>query len=548
MATGSGPRASRAVAGLTGYVVLVGVALAALMASGADPVALVVLALVAVVVLVGLLRRVLGGTATALGRISADTALIAGANPTHRLDPAGAGDLEALATAVNRLADERESALRGAEVQAEAARRDVESERNRLAALMAQLTVAVVVCNGEGRILLYNEAARALVDDDTPVGLGRSVFTVVDRGLVAHAMDRLATGAESVYTATTLHGDQLLRVRVTLVGEAAPGVPDATGDRPQVGAGFVLVLEDLTRQARAGEERERVMRGLTEATRASLGSIRAAVESVLDFPDLTSDERERFLGIVHDEADSLGSRVDDLAVESSQLADDGVLTEIAADDLLGVLRRELERAGVACSVPPATEALWLRADGHAVARALAHLVTRLREEGDGPDDVALVCGSADGHARVDVRWAGSPPPAATVEALLAEPLPDGGTTTVRGVAHRHGAEVWCGHVDDATAYLRMLLPTAVGAEGQASPRTSRVTVGSRPEFYDFDLFTVGSRPAEIVDHRLDEMSFTVFDTETTGLDPAGGDRIIAVGAVHPRPRRPRRSQRRRASV
>jgi DNA polymerase-3 subunit epsilon len=58
-----------------------------------------------------------------------------------------------------------------------------------------------------------------------------------------------------------------------------------------------------------------------------------------------------------------------------------------------------------------------------------------------------------------------------------------------------------------------------------------VTVGSRPEFYDFDLFTVGSRPAEIVDHRLDEMSFTVFDTETTGLDPAGGDRIIAVGAV-----------------
>ena len=63
-------------------------------------------------------------------------------------------DSEYLVESVNRLAEDRERALRGAEEQAAATRRDVESERNRLAALMSQLTVAVVVCNSEGRILL----------------------------------------------------------------------------------------------------------------------------------------------------------------------------------------------------------------------------------------------------------------------------------------------------------------------------------------------------------------------------------------------------------
>ena len=123
-----------------------------------------------------------------------DTSVILDANPAHRLDPAGAGDLRPLVDEVNRLAEAHESALREAEQRAEAARRDMESERNRLAALMAQLTVAVIVCNSEGRILLYNEAARALFGE-APIGLGRSVFGVVDRGLFAHATGRLTSRA-----------------------------------------------------------------------------------------------------------------------------------------------------------------------------------------------------------------------------------------------------------------------------------------------------------------------------------------------------------------
>jgi DNA polymerase III subunit epsilon len=510
------------VGGITAAVVAAAAGLALLATSGTDPVAVTVLAVVATAGLVVVLQRTLGRTSAALRRLTADTAVVVDANPSHRLPEPGAGELVPLVRAVNRLADQHEAAVRGAEEQAEATRRDVESERNRLAALMAQLTVAVVVCNSEGRILLYNEAARSLLGEDTPVGLGRSVFGVVDRGLVAHAYDRLASGAGSVYTATTLHGDQLLSVRVTLVREVG-------GAAQEHGSGFVLVLEDLTRQVRAGDRRERVLRQLTEGTRASLGSIRAAAESVLEFPELTADERHRFLEIVREEADRLGRRVDDLVGETAGVGEDRVLTDIAGDDLLGVLGKELAQAGVACSATPVQPPVWLRADGYALARALAHVLKRLQEATE-VQRFTLTLTPAGRHGQLDACWNGRGPSSSTLGGWLDEPLDGGGTTTVRDVADRHGAEIWSGDVDDETGYVRVLLPTATGDTRQAAA-SAHAEVESRPEFYDFDLFTARPRADDVLDHRLEDMVFTVFDTETTGLDPAGGDRIISIGAV-----------------
>jgi DNA polymerase III epsilon subunit family exonuclease len=60
------------------------------------------------------------------------------------------------------------------------------------------------------------------------------------------------------------------------------------------------------------------------------------------------------------------------------------------------------------------------------------------------------------------------------------------------------------------------------------PRPSRA---ARPVFYDFDLFRRGPPEMALEACALSELAYTVFDTETTGLDPSAGDEIIAIGAT-----------------
>ena len=99
--------------------------------------------------------------------------------------------------------------------------------------------------------------------------------------------------------------------------------------------------------------------------------------------------------------------------------------------------------------------------------------------------------------------------------------------SVRDVVERHGGEVWVSR-DPARelSFFRFLLPLASG-----EPSDSLAPGDSRPEYYDFDLFAAGEGSRALDERVLWEIAYTVFDTETTGLDPAGGDEILSIGAT-----------------
>jgi len=437
--------AGMAIGGVVAYVVLAVAGLVVLLLATAGPehraaittalraqaLAVAVVSALAVAGLVVLLARTIGGPVRRARRLADETRLVGEVNPDHRLDAEGAGNLAPLARAVNDLAEQRQAAQREIAEQIASARHEVEQERNRLAALMAQLTAAVIVCNREGRILLYNAAARTLAGDETMIGLGRSVFGVVDRALVTHALDRLVGSREQVLVASTLHGQRLLRVHLTLVHDP---------HHDETPAGFVLVLEDLTRRHRATTRRDAVLRDLTEKTRASLGSIRAATESVLDYPDLSAEERSRFLRVVHEETAALGQRVESWVDDwTREVADDEVLGEVAGPDLLDLLALELGRRSFTVTTTPPPDELWLRVDSNAVVLALAHLGGRLRES-TGTTDLSIEL-HRSAHGQLDLRWRGSPPHPAAFGRWLAEPLEGAGVANAREVAERAGGEI-----------------------------------------------------------------------------------------------------------
>jgi hypothetical protein len=169
------------------------------------------------------------------------------ANPSHRATPRGSAEVRRLAEGFNAFADAHETLKEDVERRVREANARIEQERNRLAALMSELAQSVVMCNVEGRILLYNARAMQLLrkplDGGAPagrahtlVGLGRSIFGIFDRNLIIHALEtiheRLAQGARGAAAnfVTTAPSGLLVRVQMAPVFGAAGDVAAAGED------------------------------------------------------------------------------------------------------------------------------------------------------------------------------------------------------------------------------------------------------------------------------------------------------------------------------
>jgi DNA polymerase-3 subunit epsilon len=286
--------------------------------------------------------------------------------------------------------------------------------------------------------------------------------------------------------------------------------------------------------------------GLTEGSRASLGNLSAAIE-MLDYPDLDDAQRGRFQAVVHDELRTMRQRIEDLAARTAL----GLATRWPLEDMLGAdlvaaaLRRIAGLPGVPGMRAAAAEvdpSLWLKVDSFALLQALAYLAGRLSDE-YGITLVQLrlagaggAAGGAVGRAHLDLIWTGQAMSTETVMSWEGDAMRVGAESsplTVRDVVQRHGGEFWFERERVRhQAFFRFLLPTA---DAQSTPALPAAAVlgpqDSRPEYYDFDLFRVTDQSRALDERLLGELVFTVFDTETTGLNPSQGDEIIQIGAT-----------------
>ncbi|HUG83990.1 MAG TPA: exonuclease domain-containing protein [Euzebya sp.] len=464
-------------------------------------------------------------------RLIEEGRLILLANPGHRVRlGAGAQELVDLAGVVNELAEHGQQALAEVEAQIEDARAEVAEERNRLVALMSQLPQAVLVCSAEGRILLYNGRTVALLEGESEdgsggyVGLDRSLHALVDADALAFALAevqrRLGAGEDEPVSTfvTAAGGGRLLRAQLAPVRAEEPAA-----------GGYVLTLEDVTRRLEAGNRREVLLRSLIERTRAAVASVRAAVETIAAHPDMESDQRDAFTGIIADEALRLSGDLDAAATATGAHLDASwPLDDMLGSDLLAALRSRLAGVwAVDCAVmgPPAP--VWLRVDGHALLAAVATVAERV--VGLGPISAASIGVEASGGlARLDVSWRGpAPEPAAFAGWETARP--DGRIPlTLKEVTERHAGEVlYRRHPQGDGGMLRLLLPAGEPAARPTTPGPREQRVAG----YDLRMLQRVDRASDLDERPLDQLTCTVFDTETTGLAPAEGDEIIAIGAV-----------------
>jgi DNA polymerase-3 subunit epsilon len=480
-----------------------------------------------------------------LRRLAESARIIASSNPAFRTEAHGAAEARQLAQAINLLAEQRESALKDVAARIAQVHAEIDEERNRLAALMSELAHSVVVCNAEGLILLYNQRARELFsgrgrtpdDGDSPtyIGLGRSLFSLIERDLFTHCAEqlrfRITQGEPQPVTAFmfAFGAVRLLRARMAPVTAMAGG---GDAGAPKEISGYVLLLEDATEEVFLGERRDRLQQRLLENARAVLASIRAAVENLLNYPDAEAARRQQFTAIIDEEARRLGAELDHATREySDTIKSHWSPEQIRAVDLVELVRRRIEsQYGMTTHAAGLETDAWVNVDSYTMMLAVCTLARRLGEE-RGVRDLRFRITAAGRHVDLELEWPEARLPAATAlawEGAALDPATGPDSLTFREVLQRHHGEAWH-ESDPASEHSRfhILLPLAA-AERPPPMRPGR---DNRPEYYDFDLFNQPGQSRELDDLPLRELTFTVFDTETTGLDPSAGDEIISIGAV-----------------
>ena len=183
-------------------------------------------------------------------RIAEETGIIHGVNPAHRIQLKGSGDVVRLADSINTAADRFEELHRSVEERIAESHTRIEEEKNILSVVLAELPEGVVICTAEGQITLYNQRAQQLLEapdklvsaaDPLPtggfIGLGRSIFGVVDKPIITHALKDIPEKLRS--------GQHDLTSSFVMVGAEQPPAAGGGGSDPQSAARAVRVRFDF---------------------------------------------------------------------------------------------------------------------------------------------------------------------------------------------------------------------------------------------------------------------------------------------------------------
>lgn len=463
-------------------------------------------------------------------QLAEETKLISRANPNYRIEPKGAHEVVELVNVINEHADICQQLQQDVRNEIDRARAELQTERNRLAALVSELPSGVLVCNTDGQILLYNNMAQQLLQQPGRlIGLGRSVFSVLEREPILHALDVLhqssRAGQQAAGTHFIMSVREGLNVRVTM----SPVYQN--GDSPRTMNGFVLTLEDMTGQLDAELERDQVFRTLTEAMRFSTEEIREAISTIISTPTIEAERLGELRQVIDRASQALEEQLE-FARESyaRHIAARLRMDDILAGDLLEMLQRHLRRRLRRPVETESEEDLWLKTDSYSLLQGIGQLAGYLADR-KGLDRISLkLTGQSEQKACLSISWQGCSIGIREIRRWQRRPLIRDARDQLISVHEL--VEKWRGGIvprldegDNCSGIDISLMRVSPEQHFEQSDGPEH-----RPVYYEFNLFDRQDW-AELGQTPLRNLTFVVFDTETTGLNPSKGDEIIQIGGV-----------------
>ena len=419
------------------------------------------------------------------------------ANPSFRINTEAGEDFKRLANLINEGADRYQSLQKSIDDRIHLSREALEQEKNILASIISCLSEGIIVCNPSGAILLFNKKAegflshplksqvdaQAAFPNQQFIGLGRNISSFINKQQIhlafAEITEKLAQLQENPGACFAILGayGHFLKIEV---------VPVLIYRKELVG--YILRINSIKQSHFPADGP--FMSNLMVVHSAPSGMLLSSLSGF------------------------------NLPLYPTQLQ--GVI-ELVQGHLLK------KRLTVRLNMPDAP--VWIYAKSHYLSSAIIHILSRLAEA-TGKSTFDCLLENERDYVHVDIVWEGVPVAYALEEWNESVVLQGKGADflKLKDILLLHEAEWWSSlkHKSPGDACFRLFFPSA---EPSRFRSIETVTISpSRPEFYDFDLLNRTDSTPDLQEQLLSDITYTVVDTETTGLDPFS-DEIISIGAV-----------------
>ncbi len=236
-----------------------------------------------------------------LRKISTETSMIYSSNHAHRLNISGNKDIQLLSFAINNFAKKLENMDKDITEQSLAARKDTEKERNLLAAIMAELPQGVVICNKNGRILLFNNLAKIILTQDNStkknnyfIGIGRSLFKLIDKVLLLNAIKKMEQHLKNSRENMASFFVTPIKTGHLISAEAIPIL-----DQKKEMTGFILTFQDVTDNVKKYDKiHEKISLIKHDLTQETLTVNKAGQENLIKTLEKISDKYDEITDVV----------------------------------------------------------------------------------------------------------------------------------------------------------------------------------------------------------------------------------------------------------
>ncbi|MFT6169443.1 MAG: DNA polymerase-3 subunit epsilon [Celeribacter sp.] len=382
----------------------------------------------------------------------------------------------------------------------------------KLAALAAEVPFGILLLSNTHRVAFYNGAARALCSGDQELGLEHSLFDVLEEAAILSAYGRLCAGDGGIghvisTTVSLQNGTHFLSARMRLVH-----APRQYGDQPP----YVLTLDeppqDQHHQARRIDVGARAVQQFFDigATAQTVNSVRHH----LGAPQTSAlqDALDAALMQAASAASSLFTEFNSLGTGSAQLL------QVTGQDICDAITARLKEVDITLSATISTP-VSIQVDPDTLIALITYIAQQLSR--DGAKALSLLITPEDTGVMIALGWTGEVLYVDRLEAWLMETNNFGHSQTKgRACLNEMQTDIWPEAGIGSRRVLKLPIPNA---HVRANPVTGGAT-------YDFDLLT--KQPNDTLGTTaLKDLSYVVFDTETTGLLPDAGDEICQVAAI-----------------